>query len=58
MTESPRCVCGHKKIDHHAKTKACMFVASIESRSKRRYGRGRKQYIQCACKRFRPVEEK
>lgn len=58
MTDKPMCLCGHTKDKHERGFKGCMFVASIPSRAKKRYGgKGRNRHIQCDCRKFRPMEE-
>lgn len=55
------CVCGHTKDHHYTtrfQTKGCMHVASVPSRAKKQYGRGRNHYIKCDCKRFRLLTTK
>ena len=47
------CVCGHAWEQHDPKTKGCKHVASVPSRAKKQYGRGRNRYVQCQCKRWK-----
>jgi len=54
MSGPQYCLCGHTKEKHEDGSKGCMFVASVPSRAKKRYGRGRNKHVQCDCKRYRP----
>jgi hypothetical protein len=53
MSEPQYCQCGHTKEQHDARTKGCMHIASVPSRAKKQYGKGRNRYIKCDCKRYR-----